>query len=299
MGYQGQNIEDSELFAAHRDAAKAMQTIFNSKLNSSEDIIGSGWSTSATLTTNVKRSDDPTDKRKPKYMHVEVVVSFIPKTKEYTAGFKVLTESFERNETVIALYKKITAAITPIVKRALSNYGKVRVLKADDSGIYYVGINDMGSAISEEDMRTVLSRVLPSLAQDVAEAAAKVISMQKTESNDYLADFRRIALGREIDRINESTDEEIAKTIGQQMGGIGKLKVMLGAKVMAAPKGLKIKWPNKERSKGNVVVITLTPADEYDMEFFNGEKSVKKFEGLYAEDLKRTFEKHTGWYLSL
>ena len=117
--------------------------------------------------------------------------------------------------------------------------------------------------------------------------------------SDFLEDFRRIALGREMPRLTEGTDEEVAKTIAQQMGGIGKLKVMLGATVMAAPNGLKIKWPNKQRSKGNVCVVTLTPADEYDMEFFNGEKSVKKYEGLYAEDLKRVFEQWTGWYLSL
>jgi hypothetical protein len=99
--------------------------------------------------------------------------------------------------------------------------------------------------------------------------------------------------------LSEAEDAEIAKIIAQQMGGIGKIKMMLGATVMVAPKGLKIKWPNKQRSKGNVCVVTLTPADEYDMEFFNGEKSVKKFEGLYAEDLKRVFEQHTGWMLSL
>jgi hypothetical protein len=115
--------------------------------------------------------------------------------------------------------------------------------------------------------------------------------------SDFLEDFRRIALGREMPRLTEGKDEDIAKTIIQQMGG--RLKMMLGATLTAVPNGLKIKWPNKERSKGNVCVVTLTPADEYDMEFFNGEKSVKKYEGLYADALKPTFEKQTGWYLSL
>lgn len=101
-------------------------------------------------------------------------------------------------------------------------------------------------------------------------------------------------------RLAESDDAEIAKTIAMQMaGGVGKIKALLGATVMAAPSGLQIKWPNKKRSLGNICVVTLRPDDTYDMEFFNGAKSVKKFEGLYAEDLKRTFESHTGWFLSL
>ena len=95
----------------------------------------------------------------------------------------------------------------------------------------------------------------------------------------------------------ESSDQEVAKTIIQQMGG--RLKAMLGATLMSSPDSLTIKWPNKKRSLGNVCRITLRPDDTYDMEFFNGAKSVKKFEGLYAEDLKRTFEDHTGWRVTL
>lgn len=98
-------------------------------------------------------------------------------------------------------------------------------------------------------------------------------------------------------RVTESDDAEVAKTIAMQMGG--KMKAMLGATLSTAPNGLRIKWPQKKRSLGNVCVVTLRADDTYDMEFFNGDKSVKKFEGIYAEALKPTFEKHTGWYLTL
>jgi hypothetical protein len=95
-------------------------------------------------------------------------------------------------------------------------------------------------------------------------------------------------------------ESDIATTIAQQMAGsIGKLRMMLGAKsVVAVPNGLKFQWPNKQRSRGNVCMVTLRPDDTYDMEFFNGDKSVQKFSGLYADALKSTFEKQTGWYLS-
>ena len=136
----------------------------------------------------------------------------------------------------------------------------------------------------------------------------------------YLEEFKRMAQGRSLpgvngvdkaadpvkavkaleSRINEGSlgdNATIAKTIIQQMGG--KMKSMLGATLTAVENGLQIKWPNKKRSLGNVCVVTLRPDDTYDMEFFNGAKSVKKFEELHAEDLIPTFETHTGWYLHL
>jgi hypothetical protein len=102
--------------------------------------------------------------------------------------------------------------------------------------------------------------------------------------------------------LNHESDEDgaVGRTIAQQMGGPGKLRLMLGAKqIVLLPNGLKIQWPNKERSKGNVCVVTLRPDDTYDMEFFNGMKSVKKYEGIYNDALVSTFERHTGWFLSL
>jgi len=97
---------------------------------------------------------------------------------------------------------------------------------------------------------------------------------------------------------------QVANTIFQQFGG-GRAMAMIGGKAMASGSNkLSIKWPNKTRSKGNVVEITYLPGkDLYDMEFFNStmraHKSVKKFKGIYADMLVPTFEKQTGWYLHL
>ncbi len=101
--------------------------------------------------------------------------------------------------------------------------------------------------------------------------------------------------------LHEGEDNDaIGKTIAQQMGGPGKLRMMLGAKnIHLIEKGLSFSWPNKERSRGNGVRITLRPDDTYDMEFFNGAKSVKKYEGIYNDQLVPTFESQTGWFLSM
>lgn len=98
---------------------------------------------------------------------------------------------------------------------------------------------------------------------------------------------------------------QVANTIAEQMGGHRRLRAMLGAQLMALSggKGLGIKWPNKKRSKGNYVEITLRGDDTYDMEFFNvsnrASKSVKTYRGVYFDQLVEIFEKQTGWYLRI
>ena len=96
------------------------------------------------------------------------------------------------------------------------------------------------------------------------------------------------------------TNSQISQTILEQMGGARRLGMMLGAKrFVSLSKGVSFAWPNRQRSKGNAVEITLRGDDTYDMEFFNvsmrARKPVKKYQGLYAEDLIPTFERQTGW----
>ena len=96
----------------------------------------------------------------------------------------------------------------------------------------------------------------------------------------------------------------VAETIAKQMaGGVNKLRMMLGATLVGTENSLRIKWPNRTRSKGNVCIVTLDPSDTYTVEFFNqggsAIKSVKRHEGVYCDQLKPIFETQTGWYLSL
>jgi hypothetical protein len=95
----------------------------------------------------------------------------------------------------------------------------------------------------------------------------------------------------------------IAETIASQMGGAGRLRMMLGARLAGYDDALAIKWPNKQRSKGNYVKITLRADDTYDMEFMNvtmkAIKTVKTYSGVYNDQLVKIFEKQTGWYLTM
>lgn len=101
-----------------------------------------------------------------------------------------------------------------------------------------------------------------------------------------------------------SDDQQVAKIILGQMGGLARLRAMLGAKDFVSRKdGVTFRWLNKERARGNAVRITLRPDDTYDMEFLNisGKtvKSVKLYEMIYADGLVPTFEEQTGWYLTI
>lgn len=108
-------------------------------------------------------------------------------------------------------------------------------------------------------------------------------------------DFRRLA--------GLPLNEDVSSTIADQMGGIGRLKSMLGAQVFKRDNGIAIKWPSKQRSKGNYVEIDLNASDTYDVKFFNAsgtaKKLVKEYDGIYADRLVDTFEKQTGYFLRL
>jgi len=103
---------------------------------------------------------------------------------------------------------------------------------------------------------------------------------------------------------------QVGKTIIEQMGGMRRLQGFLGVKyVWYLPNGVRFQWPNRTRTKGNVVQITLRSDDTYDMEFFNVQglgdpksgkgKSVRKYKMLYFDDLVPTFEAQTGWMLRI
>jgi len=105
-----------------------------------------------------------------------------------------------------------------------------------------------------------------------------------------------------LTQLQENT-QQIATTIGEQLthskNPMNRLKAMIGAKdIFALGNGLSFKYP-----RGKYVKIILNSNDTYDMEFSNirGLKQTIKqtYEGVYAEDLKKTFEDYTGLYLSL
>lgn len=97
------------------------------------------------------------------------------------------------------------------------------------------------------------------------------------------------------------TDNDIANTILQQLGG-SKVSSFIGVKqFVAINNGLQIKWSAKSKNKSNLVTISLNGNDLYDVRFSNirGLNVTLKSEHLdmYCDQLIDLFETETGLYL--
>ena len=95
---------------------------------------------------------------------------------------------------------------------------------------------------------------------------------------------------------------DVGDTIISQLGGMGRLRAMLGARdFVKSENSITFKWPNKDLSRGNTLKITLDPSDTYTMEFSavrgGNSKLVKTFTNIYADQLTSIFRDWTGWAL--
>lgn len=101
----------------------------------------------------------------------------------------------------------------------------------------------------------------------------------------------------------QKTANEVATTILNQMGGMRRLKMMIGAKNFeVVSNGVLFSWPSKQPSTGNRVRITLDPSDTYTVEFSTVRgvalaKAVKKYTDIYNDSLVDIFERQTGLFL--
>lgn len=167
-----------------------------------------------------------------------------------------------------------------------------------------------------EEAKRLMVVICPKCGEETATKGLKLRNVEEGPQGEDIAEFDcpeckakvkatvRPAKYEDAEPVAEADDDAgVADTILKQMGGMGRLKAMLGAKFIKIPKGVAIKWPNKERTKGNYVEVILRPDDTYDMTFFNAtgasKKEVKKYEGIYFDQLIELFEKQTGWYLRM
>lgn len=99
------------------------------------------------------------------------------------------------------------------------------------------------------------------------------------------------------------TNQVVAQEILRQMGGIGRISMMTGAKnFVASENSVVFKIGKGAKNKITNIKIELNAMDLYDVTFFRvwGTKitEIKKVESIYNDMLKSTFENETGFYLS-
>ena len=107
----------------------------------------------------------------------------------------------------------------------------------------------------------------------------------------------------QMKKMNEISNSE-AKELLKQLGG-RRFMMMVGAKGIARDKeGLHMKIGRNSKSISHVVIGYNRGKDLYDMKFLRVRKSgnqmkvktVKYVKDIYADQLHKTFEKHTGLY---
>jgi len=94
---------------------------------------------------------------------------------------------------------------------------------------------------------------------------------------------------------------QIARTILQQMGGMGRIVAMTGATFASVENGVRIYFKNRQPSRGNIVQVVLAADDTYTVTFYNRRagttKVVREVEDVYCDQLIDLFERQTGYYL--
>ncbi len=92
----------------------------------------------------------------------------------------------------------------------------------------------------------------------------------------------------------------VAETILSQLGGIGRLRAMIGGKdFLADSDGVTFKWSAKAASSLYACTITLDPSDTYTLRFYTRRMKATPVADVQAADLVRVFQNMTGLYLSL
>jgi hypothetical protein len=115
--------------------------------------------------------------------------------------------------------------------------------------------------------------------------------------------------------VNKMTNQTIANTTIQQLGGTGRLSAMINAKNFTYDKDGTLTFSFSGCKKINQVTIELNSKDLYNITFtkytagrMNNKtfeykeptwKAVKEYEDIYNDQLKSVFEETTGLYLSL
>ena len=101
--------------------------------------------------------------------------------------------------------------------------------------------------------------------------------------------------------------QTIANTTAQQLGGYGKLEVMIGANQFTYDSKGTLRFKFKGSRKANFIQIELNGLDLYDIKisklttknYIMEEKIVAEFENVYADTMKQMIEETTGLYLSI
>lgn len=100
-------------------------------------------------------------------------------------------------------------------------------------------------------------------------------------------------------------NQEIANEILRQLGGAMFMRITGSKEPVAVPNGLRLRLA-RNSTRANILTITLTPQDLYDIEFKYfaigakiTDEVIVKHEGIFCDQLQDIFEEVTGLYTTL
>lgn len=185
-------------------------------------------------------------------------------------------------------------------------YGATMVANGDAMSVYYsvrIPWSATPTAWHPTSRTGPMSVLTRGAFKTKGEAHAWAASHLRGEPYDVAAFEHALEANGRRRRSRRNGDADVGNIIAQQLGGVGRLRVMLNAKnIYAIENGLQFGFAGR-RETGNKVVIKLEPSDTYRVEFWwvRGAKAVlvKAFDDIYAEQLMDIFEKQTGLYLTM
>ena len=222
--------------------------------------------------------------------------------------------------------QKFWSTLTGDVKHKVTKCIKQMDGKFDDPGAFCASLADMVTPGWRTKKKASALTPPRHIRQSPEEGHYQVWIAREGESHPYIMDYPSIqiamreakrattlggvvrvmiydSMGNQFKMIKRAS--QVGKTILDQLGGVNRLRAMLGAsQIILLPNGVRVKWPNRQRSKGNMFEVTYDKGqDLYDMTFYSATvrnfKKVKEYKGVQWNDLIRLFEHQTGWALRL
>ena len=269
---------------------------------------------------SLTESSEPRDEKALTDSLEKALVDALKKSAKQWSNLRVKIDASDSNDpqdaqmmdfdfAIDAYYPEITVddgAISGVMHFANAKGNTGKILRATEP-------SDVSSFLTDEDLEQFESQAQV----DFEDAMEKYVpAILKDAFPKYDVKKIRVGFGIQADDAvgvewelapkkgmkNEAAEgADAAQTILKQMGGAGRIKTMIGAKnFVSSGNSVMFQFPNPNRI-ANKVRITLDPNDTYTMEFYKGASAdpVKSFEGLYASDLRKTFEQFTKMYLSL
>lgn len=179
---------------------------------------------------------------------------------------------------------------------------------------------EKGKSYSKSDLqkktKDEISKIIEDMEKEETVASEKQVSYamslldslgRGSPSEDSVKKMSEVEVSKLIDKLKaenkQASEDPVVQEILEALGGQEKLASLIGARRFRFLKEtVAFRWPNRVASKGTRCAITKQD-DKYRIGFFakraDGVQVIVANYTVPKEELAKTFEKHTGWFLTV